>query len=285
MLDWDDLRVFSAVAAAGSVRRAAQQLGVHASTITRRLDQLEERLAVRLFTRTPAGLQLTPDGEEVVQRLERVTEDIGEIERRLRGRDAELAGEVRLLLPTALGLAFLVEELAAFHREAPGIELLLRSGGELAIARREVDLAIQVTNQPDENLVGRQLGHYGLAVYGPVGAAEPAPGGWIDFVPFEPLAVAVKQRNFDHLPVVLRSPHVTLCEAAIAHGMGLGFLPCALADRNPALRRLADVEPISAMQIWLLMSPDLRGVARVQALAKFLTERFAVHGERLAGTF
>ncbi len=60
MADWDDYRYFAAVARNGSVRGAATRLGVNASTVTRRLDALEDRLGVMLFTRSQRGLQITP---------------------------------------------------------------------------------------------------------------------------------------------------------------------------------------------------------------------------------
>ncbi|MEY9419671.1 DNA-binding transcriptional MocR family regulator [Bradyrhizobium japonicum] len=65
MIDWDDVRYFLAVARGGSVRAAAERLGVNHATVLRRIAQLEERLGVQMFEKLPSGYRLTGAGEEV----------------------------------------------------------------------------------------------------------------------------------------------------------------------------------------------------------------------------
>src|SRR3954454_7034462 len=67
MIDWDDVRYFLAVARGGSVRAAAERLGVNHATVLRRIAQLEERLAVQMFEKLPSGYRLTGAGEEVLE--------------------------------------------------------------------------------------------------------------------------------------------------------------------------------------------------------------------------
>jgi molybdenum-dependent DNA-binding transcriptional regulator ModE len=67
MIDWDDVRYFLAVARGGSVRAAAEQLGVNHSTVIRRMAQLEERLGADMFEKLPSGYRLTAAGEEVLE--------------------------------------------------------------------------------------------------------------------------------------------------------------------------------------------------------------------------
>ena len=67
MIDWDDVRYFLAVARGGSVRAAAERLGVNHATVLRRIAQLEQRLGVLLFEKLPSGYRLTAAGEEVVE--------------------------------------------------------------------------------------------------------------------------------------------------------------------------------------------------------------------------
>ena len=98
-MDWDDYKYFSVLVESGSVRAAAKQLGVNASTVSRRLEQFEARLGVRLFQRTQAGLQLTMDGQEVVEQVARVAQTLGEVEGHLRGRDQNFSTPLRVLLP------------------------------------------------------------------------------------------------------------------------------------------------------------------------------------------
>ena len=75
-MDWDDYRYFAALAEAGSVRGAANELGVNASTVTRRLESLETALGVSLFKRTGRGLNITTEGVEVAQRLDEVAKQL-----------------------------------------------------------------------------------------------------------------------------------------------------------------------------------------------------------------
>lgn len=71
MIDWDDVRYFLAVARGGSVRAAAERLGVNHSTVLRRIAQLEERLGVHMFEKLPSGYRLTAAGEEVLRKRRR----------------------------------------------------------------------------------------------------------------------------------------------------------------------------------------------------------------------
>src|ERR1700759_2907191 len=67
MIEWDDVRYFLAVARGGSVRAAAERLGVNHSTVLRRITQLEERLGVHIFEKLPSGYRLTAAGEEILE--------------------------------------------------------------------------------------------------------------------------------------------------------------------------------------------------------------------------
>jgi len=141
-LDWDDFKYFTAVAAEGSVRGAATRLGVHASTVTRRLDQFERRLGVTLFNRSQQGLTITPEGAGVIERVDRIAEELGDIERFLVGKDQSLAGRVRITLPDVIAVSFLTLVTPQSWQE------------EIAHARtgRWSDLAIQKSGPffPDE---------------------------------------------------------------------------------------------------------------------------------------
>ena len=92
-MDWDDFKfVLAPLARAGTVRQqAGAVLGVHASTVVRRLDALERNLGVKLFSRTRDGMRLAPAGQEVLEALDRVALEMETITRRLRARDRSLS--------------------------------------------------------------------------------------------------------------------------------------------------------------------------------------------------
>src|SRR6185437_16286301 len=92
MIDWDDVRYFLAVARGGSVRAAAERLGVNHSTVLRRIAQLEERLGVHVFEKLPSGYRLTEAGEEVLEFADQMEASSHLLETRVFGRDQSVRG-------------------------------------------------------------------------------------------------------------------------------------------------------------------------------------------------
>ena len=144
-MNWDDIKILLALSRKGSARAAAGALGVSKSTITRRLDELEHELQVRLFDRTPEGYRMTANAEQLLPTAEHVEELILAAERNFSGRDQTLEGAIRLTTPDVAGMGFLVKRLAEFAEQYPEIELELIPGTEaLDLTRREADIALRV---------------------------------------------------------------------------------------------------------------------------------------------
>ena len=110
-LNWDDLKYFLAVARTGTLRGAADSIGVNHTTLARRLSIMEERVASRLFDRSRAGLVLTQLGEDLMPHAERVEDEMTVASRIIIGRDANPAGPVHVTMPHALVRVVLVEQL------------------------------------------------------------------------------------------------------------------------------------------------------------------------------
>ena len=186
--NWDDLRVFLAVARAGSLSGAARTLGVNHSTVFRRIGAFEAALGVRLFERQPGGYLLTPAGEELRDGALRVEEEIANLSRKVAGQDLRLSGTVRVTTIDMLAFGLLPRHLAGFRDAYPGIEVdLVVGNATLNLSRREADVALRVGNAPAETLVGRRVGRLAFAVYGSAGyrARRPEPDlalhDWIGF--------------------------------------------------------------------------------------------------------
>jgi DNA-binding transcriptional LysR family regulator len=290
-LDWDDLRVFGAIVRGTSVRTAAQELGIHHSTVARRLEQLEAHLRVNLFTRTPLGLRITDAGRELLDRTERVQAEIDSLERSLHGQDQRLEGAVRLTMPDAMAATFLMDDLARFAEAHPKIELeLLATYDALDLGRREADMAIRVTASPPEFLVGRNLGGFALAVYASPDylvdhdpLANPAQCSWVG------IGGAAQQTDWRDvvdpaMPSQVISSNVLLRIAAVRAGVGIAMLPCALCDTDPGLVRVPGIALVQGGPIWLLTHPDLRSAARVRALMNCIAESFERNRASLLGS-
>lgn len=279
-MDWDDFKFVHTLARAGTVRQAGAALGVHASTVVRRLDALERNLGVKLFSRTRDGMRLAPAGQEVLAALDRVAGELEAITRRLRARDASLAGSVSLSAPELL-LPLLLPDLGKFQMEYPELSLDLRPvehpGG---VESGPADLIIRETNSPPPHLVGRKLGRHAFAVYGvpellnrSESAGRPEGLCWIDAAQPDSAAIGLKRRFYPLVEQLFVSESASVRLAALRAGLGIGPLPCVVGDFHAELARAA-VEPMDVADLWLLSHPDLRQVPRVQALSGFVQTVF-----------
>lgn len=293
-MDWDDFRFFSAVARNGSVRGAAQQLAVNPSTVTRRLDALETQLGVLLFTRSQKGLQITPEGAEVVQRIDQVGAQLHDIEAQLKGRDQRLEGRIRVAVPDVLAVHFLLADLAPFTEQYPGIELELIPGYQsLDIAQGEADVAIRATEAPPEDMVGRVLTNVAVAAYGSKKfvaehqvLVDYHGASWVDWAAsgeVMTLYAMLRDEFFAGVHVHIRCDQVLVQHAVIRQHMGLGILPCVLGDGDAELMRLPHMPVQTGPTLWLLTHPDLRGARRLQVFIEFVRDIFARREAELSG--
>ena len=290
MANWDDYRFFATLAQTGSVRASAERLGVNASTVTRRLDGMESRLGQKLFVRSRAGLQLTADGQALVARLEPLATALAGLDAELSGAGEEVAGTVRITIPDVLAI-IMMAEFAGIARQHPRLRLeFIPAYQELDLSRGQADMALRVTDQPPEHLVGRQLGYSRLAVYGgreylrrhdP--REDPKSALWIESGIEAVQTPGFRNRYFAGVPVGIRCNSLLLQQAAAAAGMGITLLPCALGDADERLARVGELEPLEARPIWLLFPPELRGVARIRSVSDCLQDAFLRMEPRLLG--
>src|SRR5215468_5969792 len=178
MIDWDDVRYFLAVARGGSVRAAAERLGVNHSTVLRRIAQLEERLGVQMFEKLPSGYRLTAAGEEVLEFANQMEASSHQLETRVFGRDQSVRGLLRVTLAPTLATHLLMPDFSDFARLHPDIEMEILSSGELAnLTNRDADVAIRVVY--DRQTLPLNLhGLKGPDVYGAVYIAKSALVAW-----------------------------------------------------------------------------------------------------------
>lgn len=290
-MDWDHLRVFMALAREQSVRAAATALGVSHSTVSRRIDAFERDLGVRLFERLPNGFVLTPYGEDTLQTAQRLEESLDGLQRRVRGQDARLRGDLRVTMPDLLAANLLMPDLVAFCEQYPEIDLEVAiSYTPFDLVRRQADVAIRITRDPPERLVGRKVITFARAAYAsrdyiarhdPQHAPQAATWiGWDDSTrhPRWVRATAVPQA-----PVRGRMNNAMVQLAACKAGMGLAMLPCFMGDSEPDLARVPPGEPEPAWDIWLLTHEDLRATARVRAFMDAMAAAFHRHRDLLEG--
>ncbi len=288
-LDWDDLRYVLTVARHGSLSGAARELRVTHSTMLRRIDAIEETLKVRLFERLRSGYVTTEAGDILRRVAEQCEPLVAEGERRIVGGDATLTGTLHVTTGFVTAQYLLPRPLAAFCAAHPDIEVEVQGARErVDLSRREADVAIRMSSQVPDYLVGRKLGEVRFRVY----AWRKAPflGDAGKSRKLHPLADLVRDfrwvcfqrdlndRSYDrwlhaNVPqssVAVRVDHFPSALAMLRTGIGVALLPEFMAKEVDGLVALS--APIDELQTptWILTHPDLRNTARVRVFMQMI---------------
>jgi DNA-binding transcriptional LysR family regulator len=286
MVDWDDLRHFLAIHRGGTLARAASELAMNATTVSRRLAALEERVHARLFDRTPEGYALTAAGRDLLHRAERMEAEALAIEREVLGADQRLAGSVRVAATEMIGTRFVMPHLPKFRARHPEIAIELScSHRSVSLTRREADIALRLARPHEENVVTRRLAPIPLALYASPAylAAHGTPADAERNLAGHELVLFAATRAFQvenawfeprlaGARIALRSDSVSAIFAAALAGAGIALLPCAAADREPGLVRIETATSPEPRVIWQTVHTDLQKSARIRAVLDFLGE-------------
>ncbi len=273
-MNWDDMRVFLALAREGSVSGAGRALGVKHTTVARRIHAFEERLGTRLFDRLPNGYAMTQAAENMFEHALAMEALAQAVDREVFGQDAELAGPLKLTVAHDLANRLILPKLRAFSEAYPHIDLqLLTTTGLIDLAAREADIAVRLTAKPPDYLVGREVMRLRHGIYGTTRTLRKLA---------DPVSVILFRSDVAHPPwvtenfanarTVLRVDDVSSMAAATRNHLGLSRMPCYIGDSDAGLRRL-DVPLIpSDWGVWILSHVDLRATARVRVCREFLLE-------------
>src|SRR5437660_6961860 len=229
-MDWDDVRVFLAVAREGSMRAAGRALGLSQPTIARRLAAFEATFGGQtLFDRLPEGLRLNAAGEQLVSAAESIEDAVLTLERRRAAASPLLSGTVRVSTGECAA-GFLARCLSGPTTTArpSGITLELADSRQAAnLARREADMALR--HQPPESgdFYISKAGTFACAVYRRRGADA---SSWITYpdeqAHYAPARWVQRQVEETGKPVALRASSMLMHVEAIRAGTGRGVLPC-----------------------------------------------------------
>lgn len=279
-MNWDDFRYFLAIAREESLSAAGRSLGVSQPTVSRRLAGIELRLGVRLFDRTERGYALTVAGSEILETVEHVEVELTDIDRRIFGRDWQLTGSLRVTCTEVLANQYLSPHFARFLAEHPEIDLsVVCTFQHISLSRREADVALRVTQQPPDTLIGRRLVDVAVAAYAAPEAtardadrATPEAWDWIGWQD-ETYNRMMIRGAFPDARIRHRIDDLQAMRSMARAGLGVVVLPCYLADPDAGLRRVRP-EPIAdvGLGLWVLSHPDIRRVARVRLFTEFIAE-------------
>lgn len=282
-MNWSDLRVFLAVAQLGSLRQAADMLGVTQPTIARRLRSLETDLGIPLFDRTREGHRLTTAGAELLPEA-RFVETAGlRFEQRSLGLLSRLTETVRVGAgeTAAAVLAQGLNHIA----DGPVIELIV-TDFPLPADRRIPEILVRHGVPKTETGLTRRVGSVSCAVYGvntfaegralPLLPTDLVSLPWLGFVEEQEHYVTMRwmRQQMRDRPPAARLMNTNLMAAAAAAGVGVAVLPCFRGNADPGLVALS--APIGVLQAdyWMVTQPDLARNKAVRAVADWIITCF-----------
>ncbi|WP_051243592.1 LysR family transcriptional regulator [Thalassobaculum salexigens] len=282
--DWDNLRVFLALAEEGSLTAAARKLKVSHPTVARRVKALEDELGSRLFERLPDRFVPTLAATHLLDEVRAMEQAAQALARRSAGLTDTHLGTVRISVDETMA-EFISRHLMRLRENHRCIEFEIAVAHTSAnLSRREADLLIRNTFPDSAHLVGRKLGRFAYAVYGVREFAAGSDGSpaalralpWIGFdddhvyMPGQQWQVDLLQGT---APEVRTNNGVVLYHA-IHNGHGVGVLPCFLGDTDPALVRLTPILSEVVVDEWMLVHRDMRSLPRIRVVMDALVRLF-----------
>ncbi len=276
-LDWTDLKFALAVARTGTLAAAARELGVNHTTVARRIEALEGDLGTALFTRHPRGYTPTDSGALLLERGQPIDEALLSIEHELAGRDTQIHGRVRITTTDSLA-ARVLSALRGVRTAHPLLQMEVRASNSRAdLGRYQADIAVRITSQPPGDLVGRRVARIEMAAYAHRALVrERGPGAALEAFEWVVKSDARGARRGWEDRIVPDTRRALVLDSAELHlhavrsGLAAGLLACEVAARHPELVALTPAVPELELELWVLVHPDQRRVARVRAVLQAL---------------
>ncbi|MFC5387125.1 LysR family transcriptional regulator [Aquamicrobium segne] len=289
-MNWDDVRIFLAVARAGQILGAARRLELNHATVARRLDALENALRAKLFRRLTTGSELTLAGKRFLEIAERMEAGMIAARSAVAEADEEISGSVRIGAPDGFGVAFLARHLGDLTRQHRDLTVqLVPVPRFFSLSRREADIAITVERPQEGRLVAGKLVDYTLGLFAsrdyaarhglPKNAAELSQHALVGYVPDLIVSPSLDyEAEFSpHWHSAFAISSALGLAQAVQAGAGIGILHTFIARSMPDLIPVEAAAPIRR-SYWLVYHETMRPLRRVQAVARFITA--AVERER-----
>ena len=283
-MDWDNVRVFLAVARAGQFVAGARKLHLDHATASRRVAALEAALGAKLFDRRTTGARLTSAGERFLVAAEQMESAFLHAAAEVSDVDVELIGEVRIGAPDGFSTYYLAAALRGFVEKNPGVRIQLAPLPQLTpLARREIDIVVGLDKPEQGRFVSRKLTDYTLGVYAsaeylanckpPADVSELGLHRLIGYVEEHAFSTALDyvRELYGGAPTSFESANAVTQLEAVREGMGLGVVHDFIARRFKDLKRVLP-ERRATRAYWLVTHEDTRGLGRIRAVAEHLAK-------------
>lgn len=288
MLDWDDLRIFLAIARSKRIAEAARVLALDPTTVSRRLARLEDRLGAPLFETAGGERRLTERGHALFAHAETIESAALTAMGEVGGESRSLSGQVRLSVAEGFATWMLAPGLSAFHEMHPDIRLdIITASGFLNPSKREADIAVMLARPRHGRLIASKLSNYRLRLYAARDflMRHELPDK-VSMLKSLPLVSYVPEFNYspelDYLnevspgvDAVFRSTSINVQYQIIRGGGAIGALPRFIGDRDESLVPIMPEQVEIMRSFWLVSHADMRQLARIDAVTRWLKQEIA----------
>ncbi|MFT6452437.1 MAG: DNA-binding transcriptional LysR family regulator [Halocynthiibacter sp.] len=291
-MDWDKLRIFHAVADAGSLTHAGDTLHLSQSAVSRQIRALEESFNVSLFHRHARGLILTEQGELLFEATSAMLKRLDAASARIRDSEEEVFGELRVTTTTGFGTLWLAPRLPALYEKYPELNInLMLEERVLDLPMREADVAIRMKEPSQADLIRKRLMNIRMRLYasseylaktGPLESVEDIAGRRLICQNTTSAQVAagatlVQELMTYDIPSTLTVNNYYGVLQGVLNNLGIGVLPDYLTEDFPDLVHvLPDVES-SDVPVFLAYPEELRHSKRISAFRDFVSEEIIAH--------
>ena len=284
MADWDDLKVFLALARSESLTAAGKVLKIDAATVGRRIARLEEAIAARLFTRSPQGYALTDAGERLLAHAVRAEQAVIAATDEVRGEAGRLTGQVRIGAPDGVANFLLPQITAQICDDNPGLEVqIVALPRVFNLSKREADMAITVSRPAAGRLTAQKLTDYHLHLAASRGYLDRHPAirdladlGSHRMVGY--IADLIFDSELDYLSATgaeaatLASNSVSVQFNWLRAGAGIAIVHDFALPSAPDLVRILPEALSLTRSFYLIRHADDRRVARLNRFAELLAQ-------------
>ena len=295
-MDWDKLRIFHAVADAGSLTHAGDTLHLSQSAVSRQVRALEESLNTTLFHRHARGLILTEQGELLFDATSAMIKRLDAAAARIRDSEEEVFGELRVTTTTGFGTLWLAPRLPKLYEKYPDLNIdLMLEEKVLDLPMREADVAIRMKEPSQADLSRKRLMSVHMRLYAtpeylerkgtPQSAADLSQHRLIcqnmTSAQVGAGASLVQSLLANDIPSVLYVNNYFGVLQAVLHDLGVGVLPDYVTQDFPNLVRILPDLESGDIPVFLAYPEELRQSKRISAFRDFVQEEIISHRKQL----
>ncbi|ARC88459.1 LysR family transcriptional regulator [Rhodovulum sp. MB263] len=294
-MDWDKLRIFYAVADAGSLTHAGESLHLSQSAVSRQIRALEESLGSTLFHRHARGLILTEQGELLFDATSAMARRLDTAVARIRDSVEEVFGELRVTTTTGFGSLWLAKRLPILYQRYPELKIdLMLEEQVLDLPMREADVAIRMKEPSQADLIRLRLMNIKMRLYATRSYLEArgTPATPEDLSDHRLIcqntssaqvaagARLVRELMTYNIPSTLTVNNYFGVLQAVLNGLGIGVLPDYVTEDHPHLVRVLDDIESHDVPVFLAYPEELRASRRIAAFREFITEQIMEKRQR-----